>query len=991
MFTFCPLQGAQSESTASQSILELDGGVKVLIDIGWDESFHVEKLRELEKQVPTLSLILLTHATTSHLAAFAHCCKNIPLFTRIPVYATRPVIDLGRTLTQDLYSSTPLAATTIPHTSLGEAVYSYSQQTVSEHEFLLQAPTPEEITRYFSLVQALKYSQPHEPLPSPFSPPLNGLTITAYNAGHTLGGTIWHIQHGLESIVYAVDWNQARENVFAGAAWLGGAGAGGAEVIEQLRKPTALVCSSRGADKVAPPGGRAKRDEQLVDMLKLCLSRGGTALIPVDSSARVLELAYLLEHAWRTDAAAKEDSVLKTSKLYLAGRNMSSALRYARSMLEWMDDNIVREFEATADGLRKTNGADGKHSGDAAPFDFRHVRLVEKRAQIEKLLSRSTDNVQSGGRVILASDASLDWGFSKDLLRGLARDSRNLVVLTDKPALSATDRPSLARTLWEWWKERRDGVSVDQTANGDSIELVYGGGRELTIDNSKRQALEGEELTIYQQWLATQRQLQATLQTGGATALEAPVDAADEASSESSSDSGGSDNEQQGRALNISTTMGQATRKKVVLSDKDLGINILTKKRGASDFDVRNKRGRERSFPLAIRRRRDDQFGDMIRPEDYLRAEEKEEDVQVPDANADADAHAHAHAARGNEDDNRLGKKRKWEDNAGKGSSKRPNRRKNGSTDDQEPRVASSDGPMADDLDDVEEEDVVEEGEEVQGPAKLVRTTETVMVNLRIGFVDCSGLHDKRTLNNLIPLIQPRKLILVGGTREETKTLATDCRKLLAAQIGASDEGVVDVFTPETGELVDASVDTNAWVVKLSDSLVRKLKWQNFRGLGVVTITGQLVGEPLSVEDGTSSSSSSSNKRQKTGDDTGKTVGETNTEEEPDGRVQVVPTLDTLPMSMASAVRAAAQPLHVGDLRLTDLRRALQGAGFAAEFRGEGTLVVNGSVAVRKTGTGKIDVEAVGVADATSVVQHRNTLYEVKRMIYDGLAVVAGA
>lgn len=51
MFTFCPLQGAQSESTASQSILELDGGIKVLIDVGWDESFDTEKLQELEKYV----------------------------------------------------------------------------------------------------------------------------------------------------------------------------------------------------------------------------------------------------------------------------------------------------------------------------------------------------------------------------------------------------------------------------------------------------------------------------------------------------------------------------------------------------------------------------------------------------------------------------------------------------------------------------------------------------------------------------------------------------------------------------------------------------------------------------------------------------------------------------------------------------------------------------------------------------------------------------
>ncbi|KAK1499502.1 RNA-metabolising metallo-beta-lactamase [Colletotrichum cuscutae] len=972
MFTFCPLQGALSDSTASQSILELDGGVKILIDLGWDESFDVEKLRELEKQVPTLSIILLTHATISHLAAFAHCCKNFPLFTRIPVYATRPVIDLGRTLTQDLYASTPLAATKIPHGSLTEAAYSFSQQPTADSDFLLQAPTPEEITRYFSLIQPLKYSQPHEPLPSPFSPPLNGLMITAYNAGHTLGGTIWHIQHGLESIVYAVDWNQAKENVFAGAAWLGGAGGGGAEVIEQLRKPTALVCSSRGAEKVAQAGGRAKRDEQLVDMIKSCVSRGGTALIPVDSSARVLEIAYMLEQAWRVDSQTDGGS-LKAAKLYLAGRNMSSTLRYARSMLEWMDDNIVREFESVADGQRRTNGTEGK-SKEGVPFDFKYLKLVERRAQIEKLLSGSADNVQAEGRVILASDDTLEWGFSKDLIQGLAKDSRNLVILTDKPAKSQTERPSIARTLWDWWTERRDGASVEESSNGNSLELVYGGGRELEIQEAKRQALEGEELNVYQQWLATQRQLQATLQSGGGASLQAPADAADDVSSESSSDSGESDNEQQGKALNISTTMGQATRKKVVLTDEDLGINILTKKRGAYDFDVRGKKGRERSFPLVMRRRRDDQFGDVIRPEDYLRAEEKEEDTPDNDG------------LRRDDDDDRLGKKRKWDDGNNKAANKRQNNRA-GSVDD-----LDANGPgdhVADEFDDVE--DVAEE--EIQGPSKLIVSTEKIMVNLRIAFIDFSGLHDKRSLNMLIPLIQPRKLILVGGTADETTALAVDCKKLLAAQIGASEESAIDVYTPAMGAWVDASVDTNAWVVKLADSLVKKLKWQNVGGLGVVTVTGQLIAEALAKEK-LIEKDDGANKRQKTEAEDAEAVEEVKKEEDGEDEtteIEVVPTLDLLPSNMASAVRSVAQPLHVGDLRLTDLRRAMQSTGYTAEFRGEGTLVINGAVAVRKTSTGKVEVESVGIADAATMMQHRSTFYEVKRMIYDGLAVVAGA
>lgn len=49
MFNFTPLLGAQSSTPASQSLLELDGGVKILIDVGWDEDFDVAKLDILER------------------------------------------------------------------------------------------------------------------------------------------------------------------------------------------------------------------------------------------------------------------------------------------------------------------------------------------------------------------------------------------------------------------------------------------------------------------------------------------------------------------------------------------------------------------------------------------------------------------------------------------------------------------------------------------------------------------------------------------------------------------------------------------------------------------------------------------------------------------------------------------------------------------------------------------------------------------------------
>ncbi|CAK7210224.1 hypothetical protein SBRCBS47491_000704 [Sporothrix bragantina] len=1034
MFTFSPLQGARSESTASQSLLELDGGVKVLVDVGWDESFDTEKLRELEKQVPTISLVLLTHATISHIAAFAYCCKNFPLFARIPIFATKPVIDLGRTLLQDLYASTPLAAATIPRTSLTEVAYSYEQSLSAEtSRFLLPAPTPDEITRYFSLIRELKYSQPHQPQAPPNLPPLNGLTITAYNAGRTLGGTLWHIQLGLESIVYGVDWGQYKENVFAGAAWIGGAHGGGSEVNEQLRKPTALVSSSRSPNVVRP----GLRDDQLLETIRSCVVRGGTVLIPVDSTARILELAYFLEHAWRKDAAntsntsANDGENLSRSKLYLAGRTSGSLIRHARTLLEWMNDSIVQEFETVADGAKQASGRGGGGGDDnknkeAGPFDLRHMRLLERKAQVDRVLSQTNPSSGSGGgKVILASDASLEWGFSKEILRRIADDPQNLVILTEVPGVLSDDRPpSLARTLWEWW---RDGSN---SGANEADQLVHGRGRPVEFHDTRKTPLEGAELALYQQWLATQRQLQATqLSTAGggglggglgadggaggigggmATLLE---DGADDVSSESSSDSDEeSDGDRQGKVLNVSTTIGQASRKKVVLRDEDLGVNILIKRKGHYDFDVRGKKGRERIFPVPVRRKRNDDFGELIRPDEYLREEEREEDT----GNESAAAAARGGDAALQQPQDGLGKKRKWDDvgTTRKGDNKRANHDNNetnghradgggrrrgrgdGSDDDDDASHNGDDGDDEGDYDD-EADPAANAASGTLGPSKLIATTESVPVHLRIAYVDYSGLHTARNLEILLPLVEPRKLILVGGSDAETEAVAAHYRNVVSTNRGVAVEDV-DVLLPSVGgPAVDASVDTHAWVVKLADALVKKLKWQNLRGLGIVTMTGQLrPGAPVitaaataTIEDAPAEADESS-KRQKT-DAGAVVVAVPHAGAAPPA---ALPTLDVLPSNLAlAAARTGTQPLHVGELRLADLRRAMQASGHTAEFRGEGTLVIDGSVAVKKTTTGRVEVESIGLpSDGGPATKVGGTFYAVKRMIYDGLAVVAG-
>lgn len=49
MFNFTPLLGARTSSQASQSLLQFDDGIKILVDVGWDTDFDPDQLKWLER------------------------------------------------------------------------------------------------------------------------------------------------------------------------------------------------------------------------------------------------------------------------------------------------------------------------------------------------------------------------------------------------------------------------------------------------------------------------------------------------------------------------------------------------------------------------------------------------------------------------------------------------------------------------------------------------------------------------------------------------------------------------------------------------------------------------------------------------------------------------------------------------------------------------------------------------------------------------------
>ena len=781
----------------------------------------------------------------------------------------------------------------------------------------------------------------------------------------------------MESIVYAVNWNQLKENVLGGAAWL--ASGGGAEVIEQLRKPTALVCSAQGAERNPLGVGRKQRDDLLHSHIRTTIAKGGTVLIPSESVARTLELVYVLEHIWQTELYDKSgDNPFRSAKLYFASKTADASMRYVRSMLEWMDDRIVREFETAASNASLQQHQRGANKSrdtisngvTAGPFDFRHLKLVERKSQMERVLSRS------GPRVIVATDSSLRWGFSNDILQRIALDPNSLVLLTRAQRMRGNKS-----TLWSIYQERLDGVAIETQPGGQTLEQVYTGGRPYTLEDIRTIPLEGKELVLYQQYLITRRQSE---QGPDGLGLESSADVVDEASSTTTSSSEDSNPVQQGKALNASATVAHLNRNKSV-AEEALGVNALLRQPGVYDYDVRGKKGREQMFPYVTKRRRQDDFGELIRPEDYLRAEERDEAVEQ--------------GIRGNNPSRSagLGQKRKWVDTRFEehtvsiGMDHNVKRHKGtGAVKAGAEELASSADQVNDDSNSEEEPDGSNSAENSylpSLPSKLSVKEISVELHVRLGYVDFSSLHDQRSLSMLLPLIQPQKLVLTCGSEADIQWLATDYTEKLQP---ATDSMKQQVFTPSNGEMVDASVDTNAWTVNLSQSLTKELHWQNVRGLGVVTLTGHLAAaSPNSAV----AENLQDRKRQKLL----KASPELKAEPDQEGatisrETALPPLLDTIPGNLAAATRTVAQPLHVGELRLADLRKFLHAEGHTADFRGEGTLMIDDLVAVRKTDSGKIEVE--GGSMSLPAPYRRSMVMEgpfhaVRRRIYEGLAVIA--
>ncbi|KAJ3434674.1 cleavage and polyadenylation specificity factor subunit [Anaeramoeba flamelloides] len=358
---FTPLYGSYSEGPICY-LLDIDD-FTIMLDCGWSEEFDTEDLSVLNSYINKIDLVLLSHSDLAHIGALPYLICKLGL--KAPVYSTLPVALMGKLTLEEVLIS-----------------------VLQERAFDLF--TFEDILQAFKQINLLKFSQQFD-----LTEQGAAITITPLAAGHSLGGSIWFIKKEAERIIYAVDWNHARDRHLSSS------------MLSQIKKPSLLITDSRNfliANKK-----RNQRDRDLSGSVIQTLTNGGSVLMPTDVSNRVLELLLFLETLW-------ENQQYEKFSLVFVGYRSRNVLLSAQSMIEWMGSGITKMFD----------------SNQRNPFDFKHVKICTTLKQFEKL--------PLGPKVICCTLNSLEYGWSRDFFLSFCEKSLNLVLFTSRDVPGSFNR-----------------------------------------------------------------------------------------------------------------------------------------------------------------------------------------------------------------------------------------------------------------------------------------------------------------------------------------------------------------------------------------------------------------------------------------------------------------------------------------------------------------------------------------------------------------------
>ncbi len=237
----------------------------------------------------------------------------------------------------------------------------------SEQDFY----TEEDLEKCYNKIIPVDYHQQFE---------INGIKVTALNAGHVLGAAMFLIEIENSKLLYTGDFSREEDRHLKAAESPG-------------CKLDALITESTYGVQCHLP--RIEREQRFTSIISSIVERGGRCLLPVFALGRAQELLLILEDHWEMNRSLQGIPIYYVSAL--ARRCMTVYQAYVNMMNERIQ----------------------KISLQRNPFEFRHVHNL-------KDIQSFRDN---GPCVMMASPGMLQSGYSRELFERWCSDQRNGVVV----------------------------------------------------------------------------------------------------------------------------------------------------------------------------------------------------------------------------------------------------------------------------------------------------------------------------------------------------------------------------------------------------------------------------------------------------------------------------------------------------------------------------------------------------------------------------------
>ncbi|KAG2735704.1 hypothetical protein G9P44_001918 [Scheffersomyces stipitis] len=918
MFTFTLLTPSASDFSFRAALLSFDNEFRVLADPSWNGK-DVNSVMFMEQHLRNTNIILLSHSTPEFISGYVLMCLKFPnLMANIQVYSTLPVNQLGRLSTVEFYRANGMLGPL--NTALLEL---------------------DEVDEWFDKISLLKYLQ----ILNVFD---NKVVITPYNAGHTLGGTFWLITKRSDRVIYAPAWNHSKDSFLNGASFLSSSSG---NPLSQLLRPTAFITSTDMGSVMS----HKKRTEKFLQLVDATLANGGAAVIPTSLSGRFLELFHLID----------EHLQGAPIPVYFLSYSGTKVLSYASNLIDWMSSSVQSQWEEAESSTNYKN----------LPFDPSKVDLLLSPEELIQL---------SGPKIVFCSGIDLRNGeLSAEAFQYLCQDEKSTILLTEKSLFGVDE--TLNTVLYKEWHSLTKQKLGGKVEDGVAVPLE----RVFSIDDwTREENLSGTALTDFQERIAVRRKeklLAKVRDRKNQNLLNS--DLVGEEDSSEDEDGNSSDEETKVSETTETTTVvastvasGPSVADELAAHEAFITDHIKQSLEENRPLDLKityKLKPRQAMFPYFINthKQKFDDYGEVIDVKDFQKTDEVNNNKIILEGKKKFEQNDRRKFNDDYEDGGRYNGKKSQRHQISKLT----------------PQELLNNQLLEKYLDTL----FAPRRRVPLGAASTYsNTNQQLKVRCGLSFVDLSGLVDIRSLGVIVSSLKPSNLLLLPDfttdesnnaeyngligvqsffssqqedqKQEDTKkNVYNSSRYMSLSSIRSGLSGFVsygagnkmNILVVNSKETIKIGTDSDAggislsnFEVNLDDNIIEDLKWQSIDGNYRVA---QLYGE-LEIHN----QDLSKKRHREVGDYINSSTLFTlkKVKKEDFIRRQAAVAEDV----KNSLLLSSGPKLAIGNIALPDLKKKLVSKNLNAEFKSEGTLVVNDKLAIRKVAYGAVDTDDTG-------------------------------